>query len=80
MCVFGQCITPYDGLNRETLFLFPDAPLITQWSSTTRPTHKISVLAWKPSSMSANTLTCLCTVELKSATPRIQTQGALEAA
>ena len=60
--------------------LFPDAPLITQWNSTTRSTHKSSVLAWKPSSMSANTLTCLCTVELKSATPRIQTQGALEAA
>ena len=60
--------------------LFLDAPLITQWSSTTHPTHKSSVLAWKPSSMSANTLTCLCTVELKSATPRIQTQGALEAA
>ena len=58
----------------------PDAPLTTQWSSTTRPTHKSSVLAWKPSSMSANTHTCLCTVELRSATPRIQTQGALEAA
>ena len=58
----------------------PDAPLITQWSSTTHPTHKSSVLVWKPSSMSANTLTFLCTVELKSATPRTQTQGALEAA
>ena len=56
------------------------AKSMTHWSTTQIPTPRPSVLAWKPSSMSASTLSYFCTVSLESAMPTIQTPDVRKAA